>query len=169
MSPVPDRHQWIVQFLIKLLGLYLEINPIGTILQDYTVKLGSGLPVRVPDLAFLSGENGDRNKHTYIEGAVDIAIEIVSLDSRVRDRGEKFYECEQAGVKEYWLIDPLRDEADFNILSSDGKFRRAELSTSGLFESGVLPGLRIDPKWLWLNPLPGVRSISTAAGLDDVG
>jgi len=42
-------------------------------------------------------------KHTYPDGPADLAIEIVSEESRLRDRGEKFAEYEVGGVKEYWI------------------------------------------------------------------
>lgn len=167
MSPVTDRHQEIAKFLIVLLELYLGANPVGKLLQEYTVKLGPNLPARVPDLIFLFNENAARNRGTYVDGPVDIAIEIVSLDSRGRDRGEKFYEYEQAGVREYWMIDPLRSQADFSLLGDDGKYGPASL-TGGIFQSIVLAGLRINPGWFWLYPLPKVTSVLKDAGISPI-
>lgn len=48
-------------------------------------------------------------------------VEIVSHESLGRDRGEKFYEYEQAGIAKYWLADDImlevagREYADFII------------------------------------------------------
>lgn len=43
--------------------------------------------------------------------AADIVGEIVSKESGKRDRGEKFEEYDASGVREYWLIDPRRNDA----------------------------------------------------------
>ena len=41
----------------------------------------------------------------YFDGAPDLIIEVISDDSVGRDRAEKFEEYEEAGVREYWIID----------------------------------------------------------------
>ncbi len=43
----------------------------------------------------------------------DLVIEIISPQSRGRDRGDKFYEYEKDGVKEAWVIDYPRKQAEF--------------------------------------------------------
>ena len=50
---------------------------------------------------------------TYLDGPADVVVEIISPESRLRDRGEKFAEYEMGGVREYWLIDSERHEADW--------------------------------------------------------
>ena len=47
-------------------------------------------------------------------------VEIASPESRLRDRGEKFAEYEAGSVREYWLIDRERKEADFYRLGERG-------------------------------------------------
>ena len=75
-----------------------------------------------------------------------------------RDRGEKFYEYEQAGIREYWLLDPDREQAEFYRLSTRGIYELARLE-DGVFESEVLPGLRLEAAWFWQDPLPPLLSI----------
>jgi hypothetical protein len=43
-------------------------------------------PLRLPDLQFLANENLSRLRNSYIEGPADLVIEIISLESRDRDR-----------------------------------------------------------------------------------
>ncbi len=62
-----------------------------------------------------------------------------SLESRSRDRGDKFYEYEQAGVKEYWLIDPNRKHVEFYQRGEDGIFRLVSVE-DGVFSSEVSRG-----------------------------
>ncbi|MBI4586646.1 MAG: Uma2 family endonuclease, partial [Planctomycetes bacterium] len=94
-----------------------------------------------------------------------LAVEVVSPDSRERDRVEKFCEYERGGVREYWLIDPEEKRADFYQLGEDGKCRLAPAGPDGIYRSAVLPGLWIRTDWLWQEPLPPVMGILKEWGL----
>ena len=58
-----------------------------------------------PDVVFISTERLDIIK-TRLMGAADLVAEVISPNSRRRDRIDKRDLYEQHGVKEYWLIDP---------------------------------------------------------------
>ena len=60
---------------------------------------------------------------------------------------------EQAGTRELWIIDYLREQADFFYLEND-QFIAAPLSRRRYFSSRVLPGFRLDVQWFWSDPLP---------------
>jgi len=83
-----------------------------------------------------------------------LVIEIISTESRSRDRGDKFYEYEQGGVREYWLLDPLRKQAEFYHLGEDGIFRLVSPDHDGKYHSRMIRGLWIKVDWLWQSPLP---------------
>jgi Uma2 family endonuclease len=70
----------------------------------------------------------------------DLVIEIISPESRTRDKADKFYEYEQAAVKEYWLIDPDRKRTEFYTLGDDGFFN-FEIPENGVFKSKILAGM----------------------------
>ena len=57
-----------------------------------------------PDLLVLCGEY-DENGIRY-EGAPELVIEILSPSSRSKDMVLKLYKYSNAGVKEYWIVDP---------------------------------------------------------------
>ena len=57
-----------------------------------------------PDLFVICGEY-DRNAVCY-EGAPDLAIEILSPATRSKDMLLKLFKYQQAGVREYWIVDP---------------------------------------------------------------
>ena len=57
-----------------------------------------------PDLFVICGEY-DRNALCY-EGAPDLAIEILSPATRSKDMLLKLFKYHQAGVREYWIVDP---------------------------------------------------------------
>lgn len=120
---------------------------------------------REPDLMFLAQEHRDRLRETYLEGPADLVIEIISPESRLRERGEKFAEYEMAGVREYWLLDPERQRADWYRLDPEGRYRLAEADPAGLYHSQVIPGFRLRVQWLWQIPLPPVLTVLKEMGL----
>jgi Uma2 family endonuclease len=142
LSPASDWHQDIGDFLTALLRHFAEVYQLGIVRSaPFQMKTGSNLPGREPDILFIAREHIGRLKETYVEGPADLVVEIISPDSRARDRGDKFYEYEQGGVHEYWLIDPLRKQAEFYRLGSDGIYRLVPVGEDGIFRSEVLMGL----------------------------
>jgi Uma2 family endonuclease len=91
---------------------------------------------------------------TYVDGAADLVIEIISPESRARDRGDKFYEYEAGGVKEYWLIDSERQQAEFYGLNKKGIFEFLPTDADGKFRSRVIKNLELKVEWLWQESLP---------------
>ena len=104
-SPASRSHQELVRFLTALLSAYVEFHQLGVVLPaPFQMKLSrSG---REPDLLFVAQEHLHRLHPTHLEGPADLVVEIVSPGSDPRDRGEKFYEYQEAGIPEYWLLDP---------------------------------------------------------------
>jgi Uma2 family endonuclease len=123
------------------------------------MKTAPDLPGRSPDLLFVATANLSRLQKTFLEGPADLVVVIISPDSRGRDRGDKFYEYEQGGVREYWLIDRLRKRAEFNQLGEDGLYHLAPIGEDGIFRSAVLPGFWLKVDWLWQDPLPPLLSV----------
>jgi Uma2 family endonuclease len=166
MSPASKRHQRLVRFLISILGAFIEAHNLGDLLPaPFQMKSGLDLPGREPDLIFVATEHLDRIKENYLNGPADVAIEIISPDSRSRDRGDKYYEYEQAGVREYWLIDPLRTQAEFYRLGADGIYTSISVGDDGVFHSDVIEGLGLKVDWLWQDPLPTLMSVLKEWGL----
>lgn len=108
---------------------------------------------------FVSNAHMSYLEKTHLAGPADLVVEIISPESRARDRGEKFYEYEQGGVREYWLIDPMRKQTEFYTLDEEGLYHLIPLDKDKVFRSTVLDGLWIDTKWLWQSPLPQVLGI----------
>lgn len=166
LSPASKTHQRLVRFLTSMLGAFIEAHNLGDLLPaPFQMKSGLDLPGREPDLIFVATEHLDRIKENYLNGPADLAIEIISPDSRARDRGDKFYEYEQAGVREYWLIDPVRKQAEFYQLGTDRIYMSTSVSDDGIFNSTVIEGLWLKVDWLWQEPLPTLMSVLKEWGL----
>lgn len=152
-------HQDILGFLAMLLSAYLDFKPVGrVILGGVTMYLGDDKPAREFDLLLVLNKPHDRILYRYLNGASDIAIEIVSPESTQRDYGTKFAEYEAAGVSEYWLFDPLRKIADIYVLTEikagTKVYQRAKTDEQGRLISTLLPGFALDPEILWQAELP---------------
>jgi len=157
-SPVNDRHQDLCGFLEAVLRIYAESRRLGVVRSGpFQMKIGE--VSRQPDVMFIAAEHRDRIKELYLDGPADLVVEIVSPDSVGRDRGEKYYEYESAGVPEYWLIDPQRQQAEFYQLGDDGRYRLVQPDAEGRYWSSVLPEFWVRVDWLWADSLPPVEEV----------
>jgi Uma2 family endonuclease len=160
MSPTSHQHQGIADFLTALLRHFVEANELGIVLSSrFQMKLSTRPSGREPDVMFVSNERLAFLRDAYLDGPADLAVEIISPESEARDRGEKFSEYEQAGVREYWLIDPFRKQTDFYLLGDDDIYEAASVGADGIFHSRELDGLYLKTEWLFQEPMPLLVSI----------
>lgn len=144
--PMPTlSHQLIMAFLYRALLDHVNHYDLGTVLfAPYRIRLRRN-KYREPDVIFLARERADRIGETYAEGA-DLVMEVVSEDDPARDLETKRAEYAEAGIPEYWIIDPregrilvLTLEPGAPAYSEHGVFTRGSQATSRL-----LPGLAIE-------------------------
>jgi Uma2 family endonuclease len=151
------RSNLIVQFLQEKISHHVRSSTRGLVIFNFLMWLPDRPSGRVPDLMFIAEEHQDRVRDTYLDGPADLAVEVVSLDSLVRDQRDKFLEYAAAGVREYWLIDEYHETARFYLLGADGQYFEAALADNGAYTSTVLPGLRLPIKRLWHEPFASFR------------
>jgi Uma2 family endonuclease len=164
-SPASDRHQDIGDFLVAILRPFIETYQLGYLRSaPFLMRLPNRPSGREPDLLFVAQARSDLIKANYLDGAADLVIEIVSPEGIGRDRGDKFVEYEESGMREYWLIDPLREQAEFYQLGADGRYRLGSVA-EGIYRSQVLPGFWLRVAWLWQRPLPAVLSVLKELGV----
>jgi Uma2 family endonuclease len=160
MSPVSDEHSDVTVFLSALLRLFVEFHHLGRIFcEPFQMKTGPDLPGRAPDVLFVSAKNLSRLKRLHLNGPADLVVEVISPGSRAVDRGEKYYEYEQGGVREYWLIDTDREQAEFYQRNKSGIYQLAPTGAAGRYHSKVLDGLWLKVVWLWQRPLPPLLNV----------
>lgn len=165
MAAVTFGHQDIVCFLLALLRLHIEAHDLGWVTTaPYAIHLPSRQRVREPDLLFVSREHLVRRKELYLDGAADVVVEVVSPESRRRDRVEKVVDYETEGVREYWLIDPRHRRVELRRLDQDGHYRLIE-PEDGFLVSEAITGFRLRIDWLWEKPLPKVLDAARELGL----
>lgn len=155
VSPASQKHQQVTMFLSTLLSLYARRKNLGIVLSaPFLMRLPDVPSGREPDILFVRTENLHRIQPAFLDGPADLVVEIVSPESVGRDRGEKFVEYEQAGIPEYWLIDPDRHRAEFYHLDARGMYRLVEPDAQGVYRSHVVDGFWLRVDWLWQDPLP---------------
>jgi Uma2 family endonuclease len=158
--PASIRHQEIGSFLETVLSIYAEAHKLGRIIRaPFVMRLPEVSTAREPDLLFVKQERVHLIGRTYLDGAADMVVEIVSPESIGRDRGDKFVEYERATIKEYWLIDPERQCAEFYELANNGRYHLASLSEEGIYRSKVVSGFWLRAEWLWQTPPPPVLEV----------
>jgi len=91
-----------------------------------------------------------------MDGGPDVAIEVVTRDSRDRDYRLKRRKYEEAGITEYWIIDPVNGSAEFLRLGADSRYRRVRLEGKRIFRSRAIPGFWLDVAWLIDDPIADV-------------
>jgi Uma2 family endonuclease len=144
--PMPTTyHQRLVAFLYNALNAFVTAQQLGEVLF-------AALPVRIrkgkerePDLLFMKSEHASRIRNAYWERP-DLVMEIVSENNRRHDLVTKKDEYAQAGIPEYWIVDPEEETITVLVL----KPRRKTYVEHGVFAKGtratskILPGFSVD-------------------------
>jgi Uma2 family endonuclease len=123
MSPAPsDAHQKVLDKIYRQLGNFIEENNLGvTRVAPYDVFLDKK-NIFQPDIIFIAKENLHLIKEDGLHGVPDLVIEILSPATMQYDIKEKKEAYEKHGVKEYWIIDPLKKTAEGYSLHN-GRFQ----------------------------------------------
>lgn len=137
-------HQRIVRYLFRLLEACVAAIGSGEVFfAPLPIRLWAG-KYRDPDIAFLRpGRISD--PHQQPQGA-DLVVEVVSDDDedRRRDFDTKRQEYAQAGVAEYWIVDPKTETVV--VLALDGPAYRlhGEFPLGTTATSLLLPAFTVD-------------------------
>jgi Uma2 family endonuclease len=136
--PMPtSRHQKIIALLYR--KLFTLIDGMGGIVLFAALRmyLRQG-KYREPDLLVLLDKNDPRAQDEYWYGA-DMVVEVVSPDDPDRDLVVKRADYAEAGIPEYWIVNPLNASITVLVLrghayNEHGVFQRGDLASSVLLE-----------------------------------
>ncbi len=148
VSPPPIYdHQYVVGQLYWHLSGFVRQGDLGVVLMapfDVLLPKRIASPVE-PDLLFIRTENLPRKGDKYFAGVPDLVVEVLSPSTRRVDTRIKLEAYRDAGVPEYWVVDPKAETVVIYSLSGDGK-SYVELcrgAVGDIVGSAVLPGLRV--------------------------
>ncbi len=155
MSPVSLIHDQLLYYIRNLLQAYLSLNPIGHVIGDpFVMRLDALEARRQPDLEVIFQDNPGTLTATAMIGPADICVEVVSRGSVATDYGAKFEEYEKGGVREYWLIDPIRKVCYFRRLNSEDLYEVQPVDTH--YTTPLLPQFTLHVPTLWEKELPNI-------------
>jgi len=123
MSAPSTEHQRILGKLYVLIANYLDGKQCEVFLSPFDVcingKGDSDDTVVQPDILVICDDSILDEKRC--NGAPDMTIEILSPSTSSRDRIKKLNKYLQAGVREYWIVDPETKDVAVHILEN-GKY-----------------------------------------------
>ncbi len=110
MSPAGGEHGAVIGTLFLLLGNFVRQNGLGVVFGAETGFLIERAPdtVRAPDIAFVSRKRipPDGIPRSYVPGAPDLAVEVVSPGDTVREVDDKVADWLNAGSEAVWVVNP---------------------------------------------------------------
>ena len=134
------RHNRVSTNLILELGTFLKGKKCELYHDPFMVKLNKKTVVR-PDILVIC----DQNKLTdqSCVGAPDLVIEILSPTNAGDDLFTKYNHYLMASVKEYWIVDPIKNSVIVYILQ-DGRYRGTLYEEKETIPVTVLPDCKIN-------------------------
>lgn len=106
-TPAPGTgHQSVSNLIATLLTIHVQFAGLGRVFAaPIDVELAPGTVVQ-PDVLVVLNANLGAITPSRIIGAPDLVVEIASPSTAGYDRREKQDAYAQAGVREYWIVDP---------------------------------------------------------------
>jgi Uma2 family endonuclease len=144
VTPAPaTRHQAIVQNLSGNLWPFVIKNRLGEVwTAPLDVRL-AGETALQPDLIFISNARAGIIQVDWIEGAPDLVVEVLSPSTTAFDRATKRPIYAEAGVSEFWLIDPQAKTLEVLKLQGKKYFVDATLAGDQILTSDLFPGWQL--------------------------
>lgn len=103
--PVPtDHHQTLLLFLYGVILEWVRVAGGKVLLAPLRLRIRER-KFREPDLLMLMDAHDPRRSNRYWTGA-DLVLEVVSPDKPARDTVDKLEDYAEAGIPEYWIIEP---------------------------------------------------------------
>ena len=146
-SPASEDHEDILGYLQTILRVFLEETGQGKINGSRFVMRLNAKWNPEPDLMIIRPENYENIKETLYEGAVDVAIEVLSKSTKDIDLTKKIPKYLEAGVKEVWIFDP--HDKTITIQSRKTKLIFQDPDADDCIPSDIIENIPIKIKWIW--------------------
>ena len=139
------RHQRTVGNLFLVFGNWVKEHDLGEVFVAPADVVASPVKVVQPDLFFIAKDRL-HIVDAYVDGAPDLAVEVISLSSVEYDRKTKFDLYQEMGVREYWLVDPEDQSVEVFVLR-EGRYEQLGRFTPGeQVRSVLLEGFSVEVK-----------------------
>lgn len=151
MPPATLDHQFLMDFLVRVINnLMISVQPMpGLAFSNVGLAL-SDFYAPTPDIVYLCAENLGLASSGYVECIPDLVVEILSSD-RNRDLRMKRDLYAEAGIPEYWILDPVNDVLTVLELSGDEYVERT-LGRADTLTTATIPGFALPLDQLFGDP-----------------
>lgn len=137
------RHGQVLIVLGAALHQQALVHGLGSVLGDTGYVLNrAAATIRVPDLSFVSAQRIGRGSVPWglLEGAPDLAVEILSPSNRAGEMREKVADYLAAGCRLVWVVDAARRRV---TVHEPGEQTTSLQPPDALDGGTVLPGFRL--------------------------
>ena len=147
VTPAPRIiHERVVGRLFAALYNHLELNQAGEAFGSRVDVVLSPYDVVEPDVLVVLADQQKILTEENVRGAPAIVVEVLSAGTSRRDRDIKRVLYDRAGVREYWMVDPVRATVVRCVRNEAGALvNRAPLrrSSGATLTSDLLPGFAL--------------------------
>ena len=141
-----DFHQSASNLFATYLTIHVQLKGLGRVYTaPFDVRLSFNTVVQ-PDVMVILSENMHKITHKGIIGGPDLAIEIASPSTESYDRLVKWNAYARAAVREYWIVDPLKQHVEVLVLEAETYQSLGVFSDEQLLPSLVVPELPVRVK-----------------------
>ena len=143
IPPAPSRgHQRILAFLYSAFHAFLR--PLGgeALFAPLRLRIRPG-KFREPDLLLVRDARDARSGDRFWTGA-DVVVEVVSPDRPERDLVHKRDDYAEAGIPEYWIVDPEMETVTVLELEDGGYVEHGVYDRHARARSLLLPDFALD-------------------------
>lgn len=143
MASPSQEHQTISMELSTVLNTYIKVKKgsCRVFHAPFDVKLSDQpLTIVQPDLMIICDK--DKLDGKRCNGAPDFVIEIVSPGNPADDYIRKLYYYKNAGVREYWIVDPRRKTVTVNYF--EGNILNIQYSFDSVIKVNIYEDLLIN-------------------------
>jgi Uma2 family endonuclease len=141
-SPVKLRHAIASENLFTLLKMFVRKHNLGSVFHEKILIVLNRNDYE-PDICFFGQAKASAftpNQSKF--PAPDLIVEVLSESTEANDRGIKFEDYAAHGVAEYWIVDPVVETIEQNLLQ-EGVYRLAVKVKTGTIASTVVTGFEI--------------------------
>jgi Uma2 family endonuclease len=144
MTPSPSwSHQEVAFEIASYLRTHIRTAGLGGVfMAPVDVELAPE-DVFQPDVVVLLKASREKLKGRHIVGAPDLVVEVVSPGSATMDRHDKYVAYAQAGVPEYWIVEPGTQTVEVLVLKGERYHTLGVFQGKATLPSQVLPGFDV--------------------------
>ena len=158
LSAPNTKHQDISGNIFVPISLFLKKKPCKVFAAPFDVRLpvknkkkdDEVTTVVQPDICIICDESKIDSRGCC--GAPDLVIEILSPGNSKKEIRLKYELYEEAGVKEYWIVNPEEENIVVFVLNEEGKFSGLKMyAGDDNIQSFAVPGLNINLTEIFTN------------------